>query len=1171
MLSNRGVFTSLVSLFLLGQHSLELLKEGEHFFLRAFSSGQPVNLPALMERYRTADWLVQFLGNRSGPYAIALSQLATVKSILKADLDKQLAITIAPEADAMLEVAQPAGFQLAWRWSYSRDGLVPESNATYYGDGWFLQDERYWHMDGLLPDDAEWLDKSLICGQEILGFLGDVLPAWQERGLPALSRVNLNEDPVLNLVVKKIDHELITVAVSWDEPSALIFSPSGLPGHVLTGHSIRPGVPLERIACWLADDEQSIDLKGEDIPRFLQALGPALVCLGEGREKVESIHMLHSEPVELVLDVRCEQVNGLGSVQAVPVACCGDLCMKAEALSQCMDEETEFLRVRNGWVPATAVTAAGIGRFGRALDGSALGPLTLTPEEIMGRTSSRLTGPWSRINFPSILLPVGETPEENARLHLDFLLQYGISGGIVGPVRQFGRQLLSTLAGFTMANSDSRVLVIGTKTSLAVAAKGMGEAVAARFDGGISDPAIDHINGLVLATPKALDIRPELSKQEWDILALLDADSLVKSRTTKLFRLLCSLHKEITLGLFALPDFYRNSGRGSALSQVFELTDYGSLGQLWRYVVRNLQGKFPVFPKSIWPQQKELPGTLAEFAFGGMQGAAVPIPERSYYSYMPSVPRQQIEKFITTARQLANQDVTRTDYQFMTYYQPTYDYMTPDQLNWYLYWRSQVRQGRYTDTGMAYIMLHAYELVNSIGVADVVDGYEQLRRLWSNYRRQFPLLDATLLGWASDYLLVNGCPRDPLEIYQEAAETGASAQYTDLLLERYLGTGVGNVPLFLWEQLSDYQVRSSRFYGDGYASALKECIPLILQTVDQRLQARTGRGIFTTWRPRKYELIMHVPFQSAIYASEPRPIRLGTYLPYTKHTPLRHFITSVLKHSENRLRELKQYRGRLRGYTLDAWVGAIVDEVIFSGSGRMTQSPKVHVDLDKVKQLTKESEKVRELLLKDLSQPGETLPSTMKPVEPKTEEELLSLLSADERSLLETLALYDGAVPDDILREQLAGELLEPLVDHINEVFLIHTGGLLITTVDGARLIVETQREVLEHLLPVLHVKSAAKRGEDWLASFPDEWIAFFSDLSDAQWAALAICAGQEPQPALRQMAERLGTMPELIIDELNDIALDAIGDIVVHPGPELEEEYMPMVRQALRARGEVV
>ncbi|HBK84465.1 MAG TPA: hypothetical protein DDZ53_00370, partial [Firmicutes bacterium] len=66
--------------------------------------------------------------------------------------------------------------------------------------------------------------------------------------------------------------------------------------------------------------------------------------------------------------------------------------------------------------------------------------------------------------------------------------------------------------------------------------------------------------------------------------------------------------------------------------------------------------------------------------------------------------------------------------------------MDKRQLAWYLYWRAEVRQCRFPDTGLDYVTLYATELINGFGMSSVVDGYEQLMGLWLNYRDRMPPL-----------------------------------------------------------------------------------------------------------------------------------------------------------------------------------------------------------------------------------------------------------------------------------------------------------------------------------------------------------------------------------------------------------------------------------------------
>ena len=77
---------------------------------------------------------------------------------------------------------------------------------------------------------------------------------------------------------------------------------------------------------------------------------------------------------------------------------------------------------------------------------------------------------------------------------------------------------------------------------------------------------------------------------------------------------------------------------------------------------------------------------------------------------------------------------------FMSYW-PTYGVMNESQREWYLYWRSEVRQGRFPDTDLSYVFVHTYELINGVGWSDPQAGYDQLKQLWIHYRVQNPQLD----------------------------------------------------------------------------------------------------------------------------------------------------------------------------------------------------------------------------------------------------------------------------------------------------------------------------------------------------------------------------------------------------------------------------------------------
>ncbi|GAP95657.1 myosin heavy chain, gizzard smooth muscle [Leptolyngbya sp. NIES-2104] len=84
------------------------------------------------------------------------------------------------------------------------------------------------------------------------------------------------------------------------------------------------------------------------------------------------------------------------------------------------------------------------------------------------------------------------------------------------------------------------------------------------------------------------------------------------------------------------------------------------------------------------------------------------------------------------------------------------------------------------------------------------------------------------------------------------------------------------------------------------------------------------------------------------------------------------------------------------------------------------------------------------------------------------------------------------------------------------------------------------------------------------------EWKIFFNQLQQPEFEALnAIAHQSNPNPTLKQIAEANLTMPELLIDSINERAIETIGDFVIDPtpntAPSIAPEYLDTVKQLLQ------
>jgi chromosome segregation ATPase len=92
-------------------------------------------------------------------------------------------------------------------------------------------------------------------------------------------------------------------------------------------------------------------------------------------------------------------------------------------------------------------------------------------------------------------------------------------------------------------------------------------------------------------------------------------------------------------------------------------------------------------------------------------------------------------------------------------------------------------------------------------------------------------------------------------------------------------------------------------------------------------------------------------------------------------------------------------------------------------------------------------------------------------------------------------------------------------------------------------------------------------------AAPPDEWTQLITELPEFEFQALRAIAEQtNPNPALKKIAEANLTMPELLIDSINERALETIGDMILEPGsgstlPTIAQEYLKTVQTLIITR----
>lgn len=504
---------------------------------------------------------------------------------------------------------------------------------------------------------------------------------------------------------------------------------------------------------------------------------------------------------------------------------------------------------------------------------------------------------------------------------------------------------------------------------------------------------------------------------------------------------------------------------------------------------------------------------------------------------------------------------------FMQYW-PTYDSMDRRQRAWYFYWRTQVRNGEYPDTDLSYIFIHVYELLSGYGWKQASDGYSQLMSLWMSYRKRFPKLDRYLCGWIFDFTKLYQLEFTIPDICDLQLPNQAAIR--DILIDQHSNEKPLKLSFPLICTLCDYSIVGSKFYKDGHQQLMQEALPRVVALADAVLLKEKGEGIFAIYGPNRPRKQSYYVFQSAVCPEANKRMDFSVKA-YSTSTKLRNYMNQLVRYSENVLRSLYGYRGRLRGVELESELSSLVEVFLKKEYTPKKNTEKatakrieVKLDFDSIASLRIQSDAVRDALevadegtqkelLTDLTEVSAMLAKISKPAR----EFLLSLKATDWESTANTAPAA--------------------LIEEINSVAVRFIARALIVTESGRYIVEDDYRDELDYLCEHTPESETVNKTERVAApelynskldgiSLSEELKQFIGALTSLQRQALqAILISDDPQAALTQLAEKAMSMPEILIDEINDVAVQYLDDILIDAfdgTPTVLEQYADKLKR---------
>ncbi|MBU5351378.1 TerB N-terminal domain-containing protein [Paenibacillus barcinonensis] len=537
-----------------------------------------------------------------------------------------------------------------------------------------------------------------------------------------------------------------------------------------------------------------------------------------------------------------------------------------------------------------------------------------------------------------------------------------------------------------------------------------------------------------------------------------------------------------------------------------------------------------------------------------IEPASVSIPDRSSLAnhsreaYIQTGAVLSSEKrFVEEARRFAEVIGEETlSVPFMSYW-PTYGVMNDAQLRWYWYWRTEVRQGNYLDVDLSYLFVLIYELINGIGWLYPEQGYEQLKQLWIQYRERLPQLNAYMQEWIVDFVLVHELqPR--LQEVMLLAGGYLPAPLLDKELQRIMEENTSDLTLEMLQRYYDYDISLNTFYRDGGKAVMERYIPQVMAVAHSYMKRTQLHGLLPEISPGAERTMERTLFRKAVYDESiyGRSVSF-TYYPLGEQTDFVQRLTRIYRCTENKLRELLGFRGRLRGKTLEPDLARVIERYIEKAYAleqtETAPAPVIQIDTVKLASLQQDSEYVRKALtIEETEQSGF---------------ESASKAAAES----ETIEPYQNKMPaaprfteqqDDPTREQAnaaATTTTSKEAAEMNELL-------------EAKSSVESEVQFLRE--DAASAKIELQWDESVSASLQQEWHDFAGQLEPRHVKAVQVLLGDHVDAELMRLANETGTMPALLLDEINDIAMETIGDLLID-GDRIAPDYMDVFEHVKR------
>ena len=449
----------------------------------------------------------------------------------------------------------------------------------------------------------------------------------------------------------------------------------------------------------------------------------------------------------------------------------------------------------------------------------------------------------------------------------------------------------------------------------------------------------------------------------------------------------------------------------------------------------------------------------------------------TYYDFSPLTPKVEIRNwksiynyydfFCRQAASLYSVHGKQCDEVHFFSYVAQYSQLNRRQLDWYLWWRENVRNGNYLKVDVSYIHLLIFEIINLGNTVDTKKSLDILVALWRNYKDVYPQLRDPLGNWICDYSLIYNVPLQfPLE------EVDPDVFSMILFKKAFFSFDLSDASVMSRVFLtfcSNYNYKKSKFYHEN-----KEAYDIHIPRAMASFFSRVDMSKLLASEPIKHASI--AAFVGALCSYKMRKHIEVDYIALFDSQELKIKIGETIRYTENKLRAYLGIRSRL-GVTLnnekiktciDSYFSrelSVRSEQPLPEYERLYETKDTSFSLRSALDIEKQSWEVTEKLVDAFEEElvEDPLPSTTEPVpssSEKSEKECFLSVISHHQDLFNAILVGDFTAQRHYMEQ--AHLFPEAVIDEINEAAAEFFGDILIEESDEGYQIIEDYRSIFE-------------------------------------------------------------------------------------------------------------